>query len=261
MKVNKTIVDKRRHDIMQIIQHNHAVDVLALAEQFQVSALTIRRDLQYWEDRGAILRNYGGAKLIQEFVDASSDYDKQRYLKAIAKYAAQFVVEGDVIFINSSQTAINVLDYIRNKKVTVITNNAKAIRYTPDSRVTVVFTGGEVRFPKNSMTGDFALNMLNHIYATKCFIGCSGLDEEGVSTGLMKEMLINQTMLKRTKGTRFILCDHTKFGVNFGFHYSTFDTIHYLITDNQANEMITEAIHDRFNTKIIQVDPVTNLIQ
>ena len=242
MKVNKKIVDKRRNDIMKIIQTENKVDVLKLAEQFHVSPLTIRRDLQYWESLGAIVRNYGGASLIQDFVE-NDDYDN------------------DVIFINSSQTALMVLEFIKNKRVTVITNNAKAINYTPDSLVTVVFTGGEVRFPKNSMTGDFALSMLNNITADKCFIGCSGLDEEGISTELMKEMLINQTMLKRTKNTRFVLCDHHKFGLNYSFRYSSFDSIHVLITDVQAQSDIVEAIEQKYMTQIIRVEPVINLNQ
>ena len=260
MKVNKKIVDKRRNDIMKIIQTENKVDVLKLAEQFHVSPLTIRRDLQYWESLGAIVRNYGGASLIQDFVE-NDDYDKQRYMHAIAKRAASFVENDDVIFINSSQTALMVLEFIKNKRVTVITNNAKAINYTPDFLVTVVFTGGEVRFPKNSMTGDFALSMLNNITADKCFIGCSGLDEEGISTELMKEMLINQTMLKRTKNTRFVLCDHHKFGLNYSFRYSSFDSIHVLITDVQAQSAIVEAIEQKYMTQIIRVEPVINLNQ
>lgn len=255
MKVNKTIVDNRRNDIMKMIQEDNYVSVNDLAEKFNVSAITVRRDLQYWEDQGAIIRNYGGAALIQEFIE-DADYDNKRYLDAIAKKAAQFVRDDDVIFINSSKTALRVIDHIKNKRVTIITNNAKAINYTPDPSVTIVFTGGEVRFPKNSMTGDFALNTLNNITANKCFIGCSGLTEEGISTELMKEMLINKTMLQKTRGQRFVLCDHNKIGLNYSFVYSNLEDVSYIITDVKANMEILDRVKERTKVDIIKVEPI-----
>lgn len=258
MKVSKKEVDERRKKVMKVIQNEQKANVIELAERFQVSTLTIRRDLQFWEEKGAIIRNYGGAYLIQEFVE-NDEYDRERYMRAIAKRAASYIVNNDVIFLNSSKTALMILEFIKHKKVTVFTNNAKAINYTPDSLVTVVFTGGEVRFPKNSMSGNVALVTLSTVFATKCFIGCSGLDETGVSTELMTETLINQTMLSRTRGEKFLLCDHYKFGLYFGFNYASFDTIDYLITDHEANREIIGAIKNRHDTEIIQVEPMMNL--
>ncbi len=257
MKVSKKEVDERRNQIMAMIQSDQQATVVDLVAKFNVSALTIRRDLQYWESKGAIIRNYGGAYLIQDFIE-NQDYERERYMRAIAKKAASFIVNNDVIFLNSSRTSIMILDFIKDKKVTVFTNNAKAINYTPDSLVTVVFTGGEVRYPKNSMSGNVALVTLSNIFATKCFIGCSGIDETGVSTELMNETLINQTMLNRTKGSKFLLCDHFKFGLSFGFHYAGFDHIDYLITDYEADRAIISTIKKNHNTSILQVDPLYN---
>lgn len=243
---------------MKLIQKEHQVNVQELSKLFHVSPLTIRRDLQYWEDMGAIIRNYGGASLIQEFINVKN-YDTQRYLHAIARKAAQYVENGDTIFINSSQTALLVLKFIKNKRVTVITNNAKAINYTPDSQVNVIFTGGEVRFPKNSMVGNYALGMLNTVTADKCIIGCSGLNQNGVSTELLKEVPINQAMLQRSKNTRIILCDHTKFGIKYSYGYSSFKNIDYLITDINADPDILEIIREKNATNVIQVEPFINL--
>ena len=117
MKVSKAIVDKRRNEIMKTIQENNSISVDNLVEKYDVSAVTIRRDLQYWEDMGAIVRNYGSASLIQEFVDDNKNYDRFRYMKAIAKRAALFVEDNDVIFINTSMTAIMMIDYIKYKNV------------------------------------------------------------------------------------------------------------------------------------------------
>ena len=104
MKMTKEVVDKRRKKIMQKIQVKGTVNVEELASELNVTPLTIRRDLQYWEDMGAIERFYGGAKLVQNFVEHDID-PNEAYKHAIAKFAATFVDDGDTIFINTSSTA------------------------------------------------------------------------------------------------------------------------------------------------------------
>lgn len=69
MKTSKDLVNKRRDLIMKEIQIKKTVDVDELAEKFSVSKITVRRDLQYWEDQGAVEKYYGGARLIQNFVE------------------------------------------------------------------------------------------------------------------------------------------------------------------------------------------------
>ena len=177
MKMNKAIVDERRNKIMKEIQFNGHASVEDLASKLNVSPLTIRRDLQYWEELGAVVRYYGGAKLVQNFVQNDDpNTSNELYKHAIAKYAAQHVQEGDTIFINTSSTALLVLKYIRNKRVTVITNNGKAIFMEHDPLLSICLTGGELRIPKESMVGEFALNNLNRVSANKVFLGCSGIN-------------------------------------------------------------------------------------
>ncbi len=242
---------------MRLIQENNFMSVEDLQKQFHVSAATMRRDLQYWENLGAIERNYGGAALLQAFIEEDEEsYQRSRYMKAIAKRAAMFVEDGDVIFANSSMTAVMIIDYIRYKHVTIITNNAKAINFNPDENVTVLFTGGELRFPKKSMTGDLAVQTINSITANKCFIGCSGLTMEGISTANVKETLVNKTMLQRTKGKKFVLCDHTKVGLNFAFRYATFDGIDYLITDVEADKDVIDHIARHNKISVIKEEPL-----
>ena len=256
MKVSKAIVDKRRNEIMKTIQENYSISVDDLVEKYDVSAVTIRRDLQYWEDMGAIVRNYGSASLIQEFVDDNKNYDRFRYMKAIAKRAALFVEDNDVIFINTSMTAIIMIDYIKYKNVTIITNNAKAINSHPDDQVEIIFTGGEVRYPKNSMVGDIALKTVNSINANKCFIGCSGLSKNGASTGLIKETSINKAMIEHTRGKKFLLCDHTKIGLDYNYRYCGLNDVNTLITDVEVDDEVLEELANDSKVEIIKVEPL-----
>ena len=189
MKVKYEIVQKRRDDIMLLIQKLGTVSVEQLSKEFSTSDVTIRRDLEYWESKGAIQRTRGGARLIQRMVNVPDvNYNNDRYLHAIAKYAALFVEDGDTIFINTSYTALLMIHYIRYKSCTVITNNAAATQIQHDDHVKIVLTGGELNTSKKSMVGDFALSNIRKVLANKCFLGCSGITaEDGITTAIMAE--------------------------------------------------------------------------
>lgn len=231
MKMTKEVVNARRNKIMQKIQIKGNINVDELAAEFNVTPLTIRRDLQYWEDLGAIERFYGGAKLVQNFVENKTD-PNEAYKHAIAKYAATFVDDGDTIFINTSSTALLVIQYIIGKRVTIITNNGKAIFCDHDPNVQIVMTGGELRFPKETMTGDFALNNLQRVKANKAFLGCNGFDSEvGMSTAILSEVNINEAMISRCSGEAFILADATKINSVHQFVVAKPDLFSHLLTD------------------------------
>lgn len=258
--MNKEIVDERRNKIMREIQCNGSVEVDKLAKELNVSQLTIRRDLQYWEEKGAIHRYYGGAKLVQTFVENDDmTLSNELYKHAIAKYAAQYIEDGDTIFINTSSTALLVLKYIRNKRVTVITNNGKAIFMEHDPLVTLVLSGGELRIPKESMVGDFALHNLNKVTANKCFLGCSGISASaGMSTAIMQEVSINETMIKRCNGEIFLLADHTKIGNVHQFIVTDIHAFSYIITDNHAPEEYVSEIRQE-GVRVIDLPPLMHI--
>lgn len=256
MKVNYKIVQKRRDDLMMLIQKLGDVSMKQLSNEFSISDITIRRDLQYWEDRGAIIRYHGGAKIVQHMINHNNtNFTNDRYKHAIAKKAASYIEENDTIFINTSSTALLVLEYIK-KRCIVITNNAKALLSKHDPNVTLILTGGELRFPKEAMVGDFVLNNLSRVIANKCFLGCSGISAtEGVTSAIFNETAVNKAMIKKTQGKVFVLCDYTKVGAKHSFIYADIEKINYLITDINADEEACYAIENK-NVKVEKVEPI-----
>ena len=227
MKVDYQIVQKRRDDIMMIIQKLGDVTVKQLMNDFNVSEITIRRDLQYWEDRGAIIRYHGGAKIVQHMVDHD----------------------------NSDFT------YILNKRCTIITNYAKMVLVKHSPLISIVLTGGELRYPKEAMVGDFALNNLSKIRANKCFLGCSGISStSGITTAIFSETAINETMVRNTLGSIFIVCDYTKIGQTHNYISANVNKLNYLITDINAADEVLSKIQDA-NPKIIihKVEPLSSV--
>jgi len=255
MKRHKKLVDERRNQLLFELSVSPDIKVETLADRLKVSPLTIRRDLQYWEDKNRITRHYGGASLVETFQQSCNVSDiKELRKNAIAKKAADFVEDGDTIFINTSSTALLILKYIKHKRINVITNNANAIFVQKDQLINVLLTGGELREPKESMVGEFAYNNLSRVSANKAFIGCSGISGSvGMTTAVLAEVAINEIMLRQCTGTTFVLAEGSKIGHNHSFVSSAISKIDYIVTDQSAPEEAIVQLKDK-GVKIITVN-------
>ncbi len=240
MKRERAYVDGRRKQILEIMKENPKVRVDDLAERFQVSLITIRRDLQYLEDRNQLVRFYGGATFANQ--EEIKENEIKLYRSLIAQYAATLVENGDSLFINTSANALQMLEYIDKTNVTVITNNGKAIHTNHASGVSVILTGGELRHPKNAMLGDFAMRNLQTVFPKKAFMGCSGISTmSGMTTEIAGEVKINELMIHNATREVYVLADHTKVGKNSSFTSSPIQGIKHLITDEKApQEVLSE---------------------
>jgi DeoR/GlpR family transcriptional regulator of sugar metabolism len=124
MKNNRKAVDERQLQILNMIRNRGEVKVEELANTFQISLMTVRRDLQYLEQEKLIARIHGGAVSLARANRLLSQDEKILLCRQrISEYAARFIEDGDRIFVNGSRTALDTLKYVGEKKVTVVTNN------------------------------------------------------------------------------------------------------------------------------------------
>ena len=235
MKMSRTIVNGRREKVLELVRENGDMTVNDLAEQFRVSPLTIRRDLQYLEDHKLLERFYGGARNNTSEGADLGENQKQLRRERIARYAASLVEEGDSIFINTSSTALAMVKYITSRNVTIITNNGNIINEKNPAHATIILLGGELRYVKGAMVGDFAMNNLTQVTAKKSFVGCGGLcPDVGMTTELLNEVNLNQTMFERVTKASYILADCSKFGKRSSFVSCPPELIANVITDTDA---------------------------
>jgi len=251
MKRERILVESRRNQILETLKEKGQIRVDKLAEEWKVSPLTIRRDLQVLEEAHKIERFYGGASLVANH--ESNEDDGSYYRKKIAMYAASLVEDGDSIFINTSMTALDMIRYLGDKRVTVITNNGRVMNIEVPPSVSVLLAGGELRYPKYAMVGEFALRNLETITVKKSFMGCSGLSpERGMTTEIMNEVPINKLMFKHVTGNAYILATHKKIGINSSFISQKIENITHLITDEKAPQDVIELLKSH-NVSVCQV--------
>ena len=241
MKISRSIVSSRRERILETVRNGGDVSVNSLSEQLQVSPLTIRRDLQYLEEHKLLERFYGGAR---------TGNAEER----IARYAAGLVEDGDSILLNTSSTALAMVKYITSRNVTIITNNGNIINEENPSQATIVLLGGELRYQKGAMVGDFTKNSLAYVAAKKCFVGCTGISPDiGMVTEMMSEVNLNQMMFQRVTGTTYILADSSKFGIRTGGVSCPPEKIENIITDVNAPAQMVREFRE-MGTWVYQVD-------
>lgn len=258
MKQSRKIVDGRRDKLLHLLELYGTLKVDFLAKELETSPLTIRRDLEAMDEQGLIDRFYGGASLRSEYAGNLFSSTLILHKHAIARAAAALVEDGDTVFLNISSTALLILQYIEARQVTVITNNAKAVFCRYGANVNVVLTGGELRSPKEAMVGDFALNNLARVTASKCFIGCAGLTEKEIMTAVLQEAAINTAMLERTIGAKYVVADHTKIGRRQSFLTAEVSQFTGLITDTETQRYYVDAFRQR-GLEVIQVPPLKKL--
>lgn len=250
MKRERVYVENRRNQILDIMKENPKVRVDDLAAKFKVSLITIRRDLQYLEDKKLLVRFYGGASYANQ--KEVEENEVKLYRKLIAQYAASLVEDGDSLFINTSSNALQMLTHVKCHNVTVITNNGKAIDLDYQEGISIILTGGELRHPKETMVGDFAIRNLQTVFPKKAFIGCSAISPiSGMTTENAAEVKINELMIQNAKNV-YVLADHTKVGKNSSFTSSPIQGIGHLITDEKAPEDVLNELR-AVGVKIHQV--------
>lgn len=247
-------VETRRRRILAYIADHGEVQVSKLSEEFGVSDLTIRRDLNSLSADGQVDRAYGVAR-IRHNVNTYDLSNPQQNIVRIAQSAAKLIKDNETIFINTGTTALKTVEYITAKNITIVTNNGKIMHANFPSDATVLLTGGEIRFPKESITGELALETLSKIRADKAIMGCSGISTEfGLTTGVTHEMNVNRTMIERSD-CRIVVADDTKIGRRANFQYASIDEVNVFVTNANADSHTQELIrmHESHSIQVLEV--------
>jgi DeoR/GlpR family transcriptional regulator of sugar metabolism len=236
---------ERIHEFLAVHQIARTADLCDLLE---TSDATVRRDLEWMEQKGILERTHGGAILSQRMI-----FEQEYQLRAqhhpeekkrIGELAASLIEEGDIVFINSGTTATQVLAHIpSNSRITVFTNNVNAALELGEPGFHYYMIGGEFQPRSNSLAGRFAMDNLNQIYANKVILGVDGISiKHGCTVPSNAEAEVVRCMIERTKGQVIIAADHSKWGVVSNFQVSSMDEIDKLVTDDKFDASAVDSL-------------------
>jgi DeoR/GlpR family transcriptional regulator of sugar metabolism len=253
---------QRQAAIVERVRSHGAVKVTDLVAEFNVSDMTIRRDLDTLAGRGLITKVHGGATTIDlrstdEPGFATKAARQQREKEAIARAAATLVHPEQAIALSAGTTTWTLAQRLTNvARLTVVTNSvpvADVFYRSGRSDQTVILTGG-IRTPSDALVGPFAVESLQAINVDLLFLGVHGVSADaGFTTPNLMESETDRALVR--SGRRLVvLADHTKWGVVGMCTIATLADADVLVTDAGLPEPARQALSAQVG-HLILVEP------
>jgi DeoR family transcriptional regulator, aga operon transcriptional repressor len=252
------LIEERRQYILALAQQHGRVLVEELSESLGISRITIRKDLDYLQAKGALQRTHGGALLpgsgaladpsLRE-KEGRHSQEKQR----ISVAAVNLVQEGQCVLLDSGTTTTAIARALKKfSQLTIITNAVNIAAELSGTDFEVLLTGGSLRKNSFSLVGPLAEDMLRDMHADILFLGVDGFDMEvGLTTPNLMESRVNRAMVKAASMV-VAVCDSTKFNRRSLSKIVDATAIHHVITDRDLPKETAEALRS-LNIKLTLV--------
>ncbi len=240
---------KRQTELVELLQVRGQMLVADIAEYFQVSEDTVRRDLDSLAERGALTRTHGGAVAMTALVHRDSPFfqrlnshtaEKQR----IAKAAVALIGDGETLLINGGSTTRFFAAELTQPNLTIVTNNL-AIPGALSSALgaEIYLLGGQFRAGPQVTIGPVAPAGI-HVAVDTAIIGIGGLTaREGLSTTILEEASMIAAMIAAARRT-IVLADSSKLGKHSFAQIGPLTSIELLVTDAEPPRELLTALED-----------------
>lgn len=247
---------ERRKYSFEFVNDRGHVSVAELSDQFGVSEVTIRKDLQYLEERNLLLRTHGGAMRLDFVVNEQSLEEKgQKYQEQkarIGRAAAALVKDGDSLILDAGTTVLQVVRHLRGKRrLTILTSSimiASEVLRVLDAQL--IMLGGPVRSNSAAVVGNYAEQMVRDHSFQKLFLAADGFDvERGLTTTDSLEAHLNRVMIASAMQTIAVF-DSSKFGHRGLCTICGVESIDTIVTDAMS-ENVRRRLQERGVTVVM----------
>lgn len=249
--------EERQQEILQRAREHGRVDVVALAEDLNVTAETVRRDLTTLERAGVLRRVHGGAIPIErigfERAVATRDTVLTGEKERIAKAALAEVPEHGAVILDAGTTTARLAQLLpADRELTVVVNSpVLATILGTKNNITVLLLGGRVRGKTLATVDDWALRPLNDLYVDVAFMGTNGCTaERGLTTPDQAEASVKRAMMAAARRV-VLLTDHTKIGTNHMARFGSLSDLDVLITDTDLDPELAAEL-DSSGVRLVQ---------
>jgi DeoR family glycerol-3-phosphate regulon repressor len=237
---------ERQAEILNRARLNGRVDVESLAEAFEVTTQTIRRDLNELSQSGLLSRVHGGAVIAARVANVA--YAERRVVsapekRAIGQRTAEMIPDGCSVILNIGTTTEEVARALVGRHdLVVITNNLNVVGIlsgTPGKEI--ILAGGLVRQTDGAIVGDEAVEFIRRFKADVAVIGASALDEDGAIMDYdLREVAVTRAIVNNARRT-ILVCDRLKFERTAPVRICSVADIHAVVTDAPPPPAFVEA--------------------
>ncbi len=222
-----------------------------LSQQFEVSEVTIRNDLEYLERKNLLIRARGGAIHAETQVGIDQKITDKNKInmaekKAIGRKAASLIGDNETIIIDSGTTTAEIARHIGGEKQLNVITNALNIAnlLTGHSNINVIVPGGYLRQNSMSLVGPLAEKNLRNFFVDKAFISTDGFDtRQGIYTPNIDEAALNGIMIEISREV-ILVTDSSKFKRKSLAFICGLDKLKTVVTDRGISAEDKKRIED-----------------
>ena len=252
----------RQSEIIALARTAGRVGVEDLAKRYEVSAQTIRKDLNDLCDRLLLTRVHGGA-IIASGVENIA-YEARRFVaaaekRAIGVAAAALIPNSSSLFINIGTTTEEVAKALAtHEDLLVITNNINvAMLLYQRPRIEVIVAGGTVRRTDGGVVGASASDLIRQFKVDHAVIGASAIEVDGTLLDFdYREVQVAQAILENSRHA-ILVADSSKLERSAPVRIAHIGQVQTWVTDGIGESAIRDVCRERKVT-IVEALPRQN---
>ncbi|ULE32301.1 DeoR/GlpR family DNA-binding transcription regulator [Mycobacterium sp. IDR2000157661] len=236
--------EERQQAITSLVLSKGRASVTELAETYDVTTETVRRDLAVLDRAGLVRRVHGGAVPARalHLVEAGvSERETARadHKDAIAAAAVEFLpVSGGSVLLDAGTTTARIAAHLPADRELVVVTNAVPIaaRLASTPSVSLQLLGGRVRGLTQAAVGEQALRVLDTLRVDVAFIGTNAISmRHGLSTPDSDEAAVKRAMVQSANYV-VVAADSTKMGREEFVSFAPLSSVDTLITDSEISD-------------------------
>ena len=239
------LTEKRHEIILQLLRKKGSITVNEIKDELGISESTIRRDLNTLDEEGRLVKVFGGAVSVNYGFSGKEPTVSQKKeinletKKSIARYAAALIEPDDFVYIDAGTTTGCMIDYIKEKRATYVTNAVTHARSLAIAGFRVILIGGELKGSTEAVVGSSAVEGLKEYNFNKGFFGANGISiKSGITTPDISEAAVKR-MAAAHCSCKYVLADSDKFDNISSVTFARLDEVKF-ITDSRVPEAYKE---------------------
>jgi DeoR family glycerol-3-phosphate regulon repressor len=248
----------RQRDMLELAREQGKVLVDELAQRFDVTPQTVRKDLNELCDRRLMVRIHGGATVASGVQNLS--YDARRFVavdekRAIGRAVASMVSDDSSLFINIGTTTEAVANaLIGHRNLLVITNNLNvAMSLCKSPNHSVIVAGGPVRGADSAVIGSAAVDLIRQFKVDTAIIGTSALDEDGALLDFdYREVQVAQAIIENARRV-ILVADRTKLERSAPVRIAHLGQVQVFVTDSLPSRALRQICTDK-GIQLVETD-------
>jgi DeoR family fructose operon transcriptional repressor len=249
--------EERQQAIAEQVLARGRASVADLAQIYDVTTETVRRDLAVLDRAGVLRRVHGGAVPVRALHLVEPSVDEREATRADCKYAIAaaatdfFPRAGASVLFDAGTTTARVAALLpTDRELLVVTNSVPiAARLAGLGSVSLQLLGGRVRGLTQATVGDHAVATLRALRVDVAFIGTNGISlRHGLSTPDPDEAAVKRAMVDCANFV-VAVADSSKIGLEEFVRFAPIERVDVLVTDSE----ITPADRAQFTDHGLEV--------